>query len=126
MKKKKPHKLLIAIIIEYFSVAVVTILIMLYQNSFGLRSLINGIQVSGALLFVIGWFVFINHHGLFDVVFYGVGAFLKSFVGKKMDKSLFEIRAARKPMPKYLFISMWVNAILIIGASYIIYFYYFS
>lgn len=124
LKDKKQHKLFYAVLIEYAASIIVAGLFILYQGSVApfLYRLINGLQVAGALLFVVGWFVFINHHGVFDVVTYGVKAFFLSFTNKKMEKSLLETRLGKKKMPAYLFISMWVNAVIVVAISYAIYF----
>lgn len=95
---------------------------LLYQKNFKALGVINGIQVAGSALIVAGWFVFINDFGLFDVAIFGVKQFFMGLAGKKMDKKLYEIRAGRKKKPKYLYLTMWVNGLLIILISFIIYF----
>ncbi len=123
MKKKRIPKLLKAILIEYVVAIIITVLMLLYQNNFGLYGIINGMQVSGALLFAAGWFVFINHHGIFDIVTYGVQAFFRNLRGRTMEKTLFDARMERKKMPAYLFASLWINGLIIIGISYILYYF---
>lgn len=121
-KNKLIHKIFLAVLIQYVSAAIVTFLMLFYMQDFGWLGIVQGIQVSGALLFTVGWFVFINHHGLFDVLFYGVAQFFKNLFGKQMNKSLIEIRESRKPMPGYLYFSLWINGVILIIVGYVIYY----
>lgn len=124
MRKAKYKKLIYTILFEIIGAAIITVLMMLYQSSWKVLSLVNAMQVAGAILFVGGWFVFVNHHGVFDIVTYGLQSFFRSFSGKPMEKTLFDRRMERKKMPAYLFISLWVLGGLIVGVSFIIYYMY--
>lgn len=123
-KKKKKISLFMLIVIEYASAFVITVIMLFYQRNFEKLGIINGMQIAGALLFIAGWFSFINHEGLFDVVVYGTKSFFKGLVGKKMDKQLFEIRLAREPVPKRIFITLWINGIIIVLISFAIYYWF--
>lgn len=122
LKKKINKKILYAILYQYLAAVVITLIMLLYQKNFKTLGIINGIQVAGSVLIVAGWFVFINDFGLFDVAIFGVKQFFMGLTGKKMDKKLYEIRATRKKMPKYLYLTLWINGLLIIIISFIIYF----
>jgi len=121
-EEKKQLSLFMLILIEYLVAVVLTVIMLFYQRNFEKLGIINGMQVSGALLFIAGWFAFINHEGLFDVLVYGVKSFFKGIVGKKMEKELFEIRLARKPIPKRIFLSLWINGVIIVFISFLIYY----
>lgn len=125
MQNKKSSiikKIFIIYIVEYLIAALITLLIMAYQNNYEQLGFINGLQVAGALLFIAGWFVFINHHGVFDVFTYSLKSFFKSFTKEpRMKKSLLEQRLEKKKMPAYLFLSFWLNGIIIIIISFIIF-----
>lgn len=122
MEEKNNKKIVKTIIFQYIGAAIFTFLMILYQKNTSLLGYVNAMQVSGITLFVIGWFVYINHFGLFDVAIYGVQAFFKSLVGKTMEKKLYEVRLAHKKMPKYLYLSFWINGIIIVAVSYILYY----
>lgn len=126
MKEKKSKKLLWAILIEYASAAVSIILLMLYQDNFELLGLVQAVQVTGALLFIVGWFVYIYHQGLFDVLVYGVGSFFKGIFGRKMNRTIVEMREGREKMPRYLFLSLWINGVVLMIAGYLVYFIYLA
>lgn len=121
-KSNTIKRTIIIFIIQYLVAALITFLIMAYQNNYENLGFINGLQIAGSLLFIAGWFVFINHHGVFDIITYSLRSFVKSFTREpRMKKSLLEQRLEKKKMPAYLFLSLWLNGILIIIISFMIY-----
>lgn len=117
----KIKRTLIIFIVQYLLAALITFLIMAYQNNYKTLGFVNGLQVAGSALFIAGWFVFINHHGVFDIITYSLKSFAKSFTREpRMKKTLLEQRLERKKMPAYLFSSLWLNGIIIIIFSFTI------
>lgn len=109
-------------LIEYIIAFFLTILLLFFQDRFTLLAWVNAMQVSGIILFAFGWLFFINNEGLFDVLTYGVQSFMKSIIGKRMNKSLYEYRVSKTPTPKVVYLSLWLHGLLLILISFVIYY----
>lgn|SRR5690554_6613778 len=121
MKKFFKNKWIKYTLIEWGIGFVIVLLMLLYQNRVDLLGWTNSFQVSGFLLIALGWLLFINNEGLFDMLFYGTQYFLKSLVGKRMEKSYYETTVDKKKTPKLVFITLWVNGIVFVLISLLYY-----
>jgi len=122
MKKFLTKKWVKYTIIEFIVFLILFFLMLFYQNKIEKLAIINAIQVSGILLFAFGWIFFVNNEGIFDVAIYGTQYFLKSLIGKRMKKSLYETRVDKKLVPSSIYITMWIQGIIWIIISFIIYY----
>lgn len=121
MKKFLKNKWVKYTLIEWAAGIILVLLLLLYQNRSDLLGWTNGILVSGFLLVALGWLLFINNEGLFDILIYGTQYFLKSLIGRRMSKSYYETVVDKKKTPAAIYITLWINGIIFILISLIYY-----
>lgn len=121
MKKFLKNKWVKYTLIAWAVGIILVLLLLLYQNRSDLLGWTNGIQVSGFLLVALGWLLFINNEGLFDILIYGTQYFLKSLIGRRMSKSYYETVVDKKKTPAAIYITLWINGIIFILISLIYY-----
>lgn len=121
MKKFLKNKWVKYTLIEWAVGIILVLLLLLYQDRSDLLGWTNGIQVSGFLLVALGWLLFINNEGLFDILIYGTQYFLKSLIGRRMSKSYYETVVDKKKTPAAIYITLWINGIIFILISLIYY-----
>ena len=100
------------------------IAVLLYGNLFTLVGFINALTVSTILLFALGWFLLISNVGTLDILYYGVQAFAKAIVGKKIKSSYYDYTANKEQIPKEVLIGFWLASLLHLVVLVILYLIY--
>jgi hypothetical protein len=93
---------------------------MLYANDYSYIGFLNGLFVSGFLLFTLGWFLFISNENVFDLILYGVQSFWLNMFGKRKDKSYIEHITEKPKIASYADQALWISSIPFIFVSLIL------
>ncbi|TNF08243.1 MAG: DUF3899 domain-containing protein [Bacillota bacterium] len=97
---------------------------LLYSQNFTLEGLVDGATMSAIILFVLGWFLYISNEGSLDILVYGVQAFGKALVGKRMKDSYYDYTTNKERVSKDVYLGFWLSAavyIILFAVLYIIY-----
>lgn len=90
---------------------VLTLLVIVYANDFSYIGFLNGLFVSGFLLFAFGWFLFISTEHVFDLIVYGVQSFWLNMFGKRKEKSYIEHITEKPKVASYAYQALWISSI---------------
>ncbi len=117
--------------IKYFIVGIIIgVLVfggtLLYSQNFSLEGLIDASTMSFFALFVLGWFIFISNEGTLDILLYGVQAFSKAIVGKRMKSSYFDYTTNKERVDKRVFLGFWLSALFYLIVFVVLYIIYLS
>lgn len=99
---------------------------LLYSQNFSLEGFVDGATMSSIVLFVIGWFIYISNEGSLDILIYGVQAFGKALVGKRMKDSYYDYTTGKDRVSKDVYLGFWLSALIYIVAFVILYILYAS
>ena len=99
---------------------------LLYSQNFSLEGFVDGATMSAIVLFVIGWFIYISNEGSLDILIYGVQAFGKALVGKRMKDSYYDYTTSKDRVSKDVYLGFWLSALIYIVAFVILYILYAS
>lgn len=97
---------------------------LLYSQNFSLEGFVDGATMSAIVLFVLGWFLYISNEGSLDILVYGVQAFGKALVGKRMKDSYYDYTTNKERVSKDVYLGFWLSAsvyIIVFIVLYIIY-----
>lgn len=97
-----------------------TLLVMVYADDFSYIGFLNGLFVSGFLLFTFGWFLFISNENVFDLVVYGVQSFWLNMFGKRKDKSYIEHITEKPKVASYAYQALWISSVPFMVVSLIL------
>jgi hypothetical protein len=85
---------------------------LLYSQNFTLVGYIDAGTMSTLLLFALGWFMLVSNEGTLDILVYGVQAFAKALVGKRMKQSYFDYTTGKTRVSKGTFLGFWMSAFI--------------
>lgn len=74
----------------------ITIGILFFAQSFGIKGWIDGLIFAGALLMAFSWMIIISNANMFTTLVYGVKQFVTSLMGRKMEKDIVDYTSSRK------------------------------
>jgi hypothetical protein len=120
MFKNKKRLKLVHILTTTSIGIILTLLVMLYANDYSYIGFLNGLFVSGFLLFTLGWFLFISNENVFDLILYGVQSFWLNMFGKRKDKSYIEHITEKPKIASYAYQALWISSIPFIFVSLIL------
>lgn len=112
MNNRKTKKFIIHVLIETFIGIVIVGLHLLYSTNYSLIGFIDGFTISSLILFAIGWFMFISNEHLLDIMIYGVQAFGKAIVGRRMNESYIDHVNNKNKVDGIVYWSFWFSAML--------------
>ena len=99
---------------------------LLYSQNFTLEGFVDGATMSSISLFVLGWFLYISNEGSLDILIYGVQAFGKALVGKKMKDSYYDYTTGKERVSKDVYIGFWLSALIYLIVFIVLYVIYKS
>lgn len=97
---------------------------LLYSQNFSLEGFVDSATMSSIVLFVLGWFLYISNEGSLDILIYGVQAFGKALVGKRMKDSYYDYTTNKERVSKDVYLGFWLSSliyIVVFVTLYIIY-----
>jgi hypothetical protein len=97
-----------------------------YADDFSLVGFINAGTMSTILLFALGWFMIVANEGSLDILIYGVQAFAKAIVGKRMKNSYYEYTTEKTRTSKGTFLGFWLSSFIYLIPTVILSFIYYS
>lgn len=97
---------------------------LLYSQNFTLEGLVDGATMSTISLFVLGWFLYISNEGSLDILIYGVQAFGKALVGKRMKDSYYDYTTGKERVSKDVYIGFWLAALVYLVVFIVLYLVY--
>jgi hypothetical protein len=97
-----------------------------YADDFSLIGLINAGTMSTILLFALGWFMIVANEGSLDILIYGVQAFAKAIVGKRMKNSFYDYTTEKTRTSKGTFFGFWLSSLIYLIPTVILSIVYYS
>ena len=100
---------------------------LLYSQNFNsIEGYVDALTMSTFILFVLGWFIYISNEGTLDILIYGVQAFAKAIVGKKMKDSYYDYTTGKHHVSKDTYRGFWLAALIYLVAFIVLYIIYKS
>jgi len=121
MKTNYFKKTLKYFIIGFFIGVIIFVSALFYGNLFSIVGFINALTISTILLFAVGWFLFISNVGALDILFYGVQAFTRALIGKRMKSSYYDYTANKEQIPNKVLFGFWLAFLLYLLALIVLY-----
>jgi hypothetical protein len=94
---------------------------LLYSRNFELIGFIDASTMAMFITFTVGWFMLISNEGTLDILYYGVAAFGKALVGKRMKNSYLEYTTQKDKLPRSYFIGFWFASLTFLIVFFILY-----
>jgi len=110
--KEKKIKFFQHVLVETIIGLFIVFLSLLYSTNYTIIGFIDGFTISSLILFAIGWFMFISNEHLLDIMIYGVAAFGKAIIGKKMNESYIDHVNNKHKVDGMIYWSFWCSALL--------------
>lgn len=124
MKKISVRQLLKSFLIGSIIGIVFLAVALLFGGISTLVGYINAFTVSSVLTFSIGWFLLISNIGTLDILIYGVKAFSKALVGKRMKSSYYDYSITKEKIPNEVIFGFWLASFVHIAVLIILYILY--
>ncbi|HKL95608.1 MAG TPA: DUF3899 domain-containing protein [Haploplasma sp.] len=105
--------------------AIITLLILLFQNKYTLVAWANATAITGVIFLATGWASIVLNEGLFDLIGYSVTSFWGTLFGKRKEKSYYETRVEKVKIEKSVYYTYWLAALPFIVVSIILHIIYF-
>ena len=116
LKKRKRKRHIVAIIIMLVSSLILFGFSLMWQASYNLMAICNGLWLVFAIEFTVGWFMFVSNKNLFSPLIHGIKTFGLMLVGKKpkFDYYSYTKHIEDNPIPAFYYIVVFVSAAIIL------------
>ena len=123
---KEKRKLIVTTLLNLFLAIMLFLAALLWQNKISIKTVVNALQVSGSVMFFLGWMVLMANKNILSPFVYGVKAFALMFKGSKPkdDYYTYTQRIKENPYPSFMFYIPMIIAVPLLVISFIIWFIY--
>jgi hypothetical protein len=126
MRDKKLNKYIRYYIIGLLFGALFFVVALLFGDLYTLVGFIDAITLSTVVLFAVGWFLLISNVGSLDILYYGVKAFAKAVIGKRMKNTYYDYTTNKEEVPKEVLWGLWLASFTYLIILIVLYSIYLS
>lgn len=123
-RKQKIRKYTITTLLMTLMTLIIFGLTLLWQWDLSLMSIGDSLWFTFAIIFTIGWLLFVYNHNVLSPIIHGFKVFGLMFVGKrpKHDYYNYMKNIQENPLPKFYYIIFFINAFIVLIPTLIVFF----